>query len=370
MAKDVDINGFWSIKGNPVTKEGVFPYTGKQIDFNGSLGLEPNKLYNVYRPAAELSKEETLESFNGVPLIDDHEMVGEGCTPYDDRAAAGVLMNPRLSETNAGMIVGDFKIFSEKLKNLIQQGKKALSLGYRCTYDAVKGIWQGQTYDFIQRNMFGNHVALVNEGRMGSSVRVYDHKATVFDSIEAIEPITEGKNAMTEAEEKAKKEAEEKAAAESKAADEAAEAEKKAKEEAEAKDAEPAEEEKQEESEAKDCNDEDETKEEAKEEKKADSMDSAAAIKAAVIQLAERDALVKQVQPLVGAFDTAAMLSADDVAVYACSKLKLDAGKGEAKAMIKGFLAGKAGSGMSFAQDAAPKSGKDAALEKYLKGEK
>lgn len=366
MAKDVDINGFWSIKGNPVTKEGVFPYTGKQIDFNGSLGLEPNKLYNVYRPAAELSKEETLESFNGVPLIDDHEMVGEGCTPYDDRAAAGVLMNPRLSETNAGMIVGDFKIFSEKLKNLIQQGKKALSLGYRCTYDAVKGIWQGQTYDFIQRNMFGNHVALVNEGRMGSSVRVYDHKATVFDSmpIEVTEPITEGKSAMTE---------EEKKAAEQQAAEESARLVRIAAEEAEAKvrtaAAEAAAKAAQEEADRQKALDEAaEAEKKAKEEaEKSAAMDSA--VKSAVIQLAERDALVKQVQPLVGAFDTAAMLSADDVAVYACSKLKLDAGKGEAKAMIKGFLAGKAGSGMSFAQDAAPKSGKDAALEKYLKGE-
>jgi len=84
--------------------------------------------------------------------------------------------------------------------------------------------------------------------------------------------------------------------------------------------------------------------------------------------IAERDGLVKQVTPLIGTFDHATM-TADQVAEYACTKLKLQAGKGESKAMIKGFLAGRSGSGPVFGMDAAPKSGEDAALKKYLKGE-
>jgi len=367
MAKEVDINGFWLIEANPVTKEGVFPYTGAQIDFSGSLGLDPAKIYNVYRPAAELFKEETLKSFNGVPLIDEHEMIGDGCTGYDDRPAGGVLFNTA-PESSTGTMLGDFKIFSESLKDKIEQGKKELSLGYRCCYEFMRGLFKGQPYDFIQKNIVGNHVALVDKGRMGSSVRVYDSKTMVFDSMEAIKPITKGTDAMTE-EEKAKKEAEEKAAAEAKAADEAAkqkamddaaEAEKKAKEEAEAK----------KEQEAKDSAEaEEKAKKDAEEAEKAKGSAMDSAIKAAVIMLSERDALVKQVQPLVGAFDHSVMTSADEVADYACKKLKLQAGKGESKAMLKGFLAGRSGSGIAYGMDAAPKSGKDAALDKYLKGE-
>jgi hypothetical protein len=37
--------------------------------------------------------------------------------------------------------------------------------------------------------------------------------------------------------------------------------------------------------------------------------------------------------------------------------------------MIKGFLAGRSGTGAAVVMDAAVKSGKDAALDKYLKGE-
>lgn len=364
MAKHIDPNGFWTIEGNPVTKEGVFPYTGSQIDSDGTYGLEPNKLYNVYRPASELTNPDTLKSLNGIPFIDEHTMIGEGCTKYDDRPAGGILFNSRPAESGGGTVVGDFRIFSEDLMDSIEEGKKELSLGYYCKYKPTRGIFDGLPYDFVQTGIIGNHIALVEKGRMGSSVRVYDSRQMVFDSMEVVKPANKGTDTMTD-EENAKKEAEEKAASEAKAKeaadqkamDDAAEAEKKAAEEAEAKkkaDAEQA---------AKDCAKDAEAKEE--ESKKA-AMDSA--IKAAVIQLSERDELVKQVLPLVGAFDTAAMTCAEDVAVYACSKLKLEAPKGSAKVLLTGYLAGRSGQEKQFAMDTAPKSGKDAVIEKYLAG--
>ena len=51
--KQVDHNDFWYIKDNPLSKVGVFPYLGKQI----SSELEPDKIYQVYRPAEELLSE-------------------------------------------------------------------------------------------------------------------------------------------------------------------------------------------------------------------------------------------------------------------------------------------------------------------------
>ena len=89
MSKIIDENGFWLIENNPISKEGVFPYLGKTI----SPELEPNKIYNVYRPFEELSNVETVKSFNAVPFINNHEMIGDGFTPYDERTADGVLVN-------------------------------------------------------------------------------------------------------------------------------------------------------------------------------------------------------------------------------------------------------------------------------------
>lgn len=175
MVKQVDDNGFWKIENNPVSKEGVFPYLGEQI----SSDLEPKKIYMVYRPAAELSNPDTVASFNAVPFIDEHEMIGDGFTKYDNRPAGGVLYNVKADN---GVLLGDFKIYSEKLKDEIANGKKELSLGYLCDYELSRGVWNGQRYDAIQKNIRGNHVALVNKGRMGADVRVYD-KSITMDSL-------------------------------------------------------------------------------------------------------------------------------------------------------------------------------------------
>lgn len=176
MSKIIDDNGFWLIENNPISKEGVFPYLGKTI----SPQLEPNKIYNVYRPFNEISKEDTLKSFDGVPFINGHEMIGENFTPYDQRHADGVLMNVKADN---GMLFGDLKIFSEDMKSKIQAGKKELSLGYKCDYRLCKGVFNGVPYDAIQLNLRGNHIALVDKGRMGNDVRVYDNHYT-FDTLD------------------------------------------------------------------------------------------------------------------------------------------------------------------------------------------
>ena len=174
MSKQIDDNGFWLIEGNPVSKEGVFPYLGKSI----SPSLDPGEVYMVYRPYSELSSAETLKSFDGIPFIENHEMLGDGFTSTDTRTPQGVLMNCRAEN---GGLYGDLKIFSDAMKASIENGKKELSLGYKCNYRHEPGEWNGQHYDFVQTDLRGNHIALVDKGRMGSSVRVYDW---AFDALE------------------------------------------------------------------------------------------------------------------------------------------------------------------------------------------
>ena len=204
MSKQIDENGFWLVEDNPVSIEGVFPYLGKTIDKR----LEPDRIYQVLRPFEELSNPETLKSFDGIPFIDDHEMLGEGFTPVDKRPAAGVMMNPRAEN---GTLRADLKIFSEGLKDKIAGGKKELSLGYQCTYELRRGVWNGQPYDAIQRNVRGNHIALVDQGRMGAGVRVYD-RAITCDALDITKEITSPANQkenkpMAEEEKDLKKEA-------------------------------------------------------------------------------------------------------------------------------------------------------------------
>ena len=177
-AREYDLNGWPEIKGNPISKVGVFPYSGAQI----SPDLEPDRIYYVYRPEEELSNPETIDSFRLLPWTDEHAMLGdgEGLIPAENKGIQGVIGEDVYFAD--GYLKGNIKVFSESLAELIENGKRELSIGYRCEYDIESGIYNGVPYDAIQRNIRGNHLALVDEGRSGSDVAVLDHLKITFDS--------------------------------------------------------------------------------------------------------------------------------------------------------------------------------------------
>lgn len=189
-----DGSGLTVLKANPISIEAVLQYSGKAIDPSGKRGLDPKKFYGVFRSAWELSDPKTIESFNGCPLIDEHEMVGEGAKKVDERPADGCIYNVRMSRDLAGVLIADIKIYTDSIRQKIKDGKVELSLGYRCRYVEQKGSFNGVPYDFIQTDLRGNHIALVKHGRCGSGVRVYDSSEAMdadevltFDSLEEVE---------------------------------------------------------------------------------------------------------------------------------------------------------------------------------------
>ena len=176
-ARNYDINGWPEIKNNPISKVGVFPYMGSSIG-----APDPDKVYMVYRSEEELSNTETLNSFKLVPWVDDHEMLGQvehGMMPPEEKGIAGVTGEDVYYKD--GKIYANLKLFSESQADLIESGKKELSLGYRCDYEPQTGTFNGDYYDYIQTNLRGNHIASVDEGRMGKEVAVLDNNDVVFN---------------------------------------------------------------------------------------------------------------------------------------------------------------------------------------------
>lgn len=193
MSKIVDSNSFWEIKHNPISKVGVFPYLGRSI----SDECEPDKIYYVFRSADTLRASESTWDNPPKPFINDHEMLGEGFSKIDDRPVQGVIHNPSFE---GDVLYADISVYSESLKDAIANGKKELSLGYFCKYRKEKGVYKGQAYDYVQEDMVGNHIALVDNGRCGSDVKVFDSKCTMDSldvEIEKIEELkTETEDAM------------------------------------------------------------------------------------------------------------------------------------------------------------------------------
>lgn len=197
----IDQNGYRRQTANPISMVGVFPYTGESIDYDGALGLEKKKIYYVFRPPEELFAKDALDSFNGLPIIIGHTMLGKDFTKVDDRNADGCIYNVRQSLDMPEYLIGEFTIYTEKMKNLLARGGiKDLSLGYRCQYVPCEGIYNGMQYQFKQVNLRGNHLALVEHGRCGSSVCVCD-QALTFDQLpEEIQMETDAKKEATQAE--------------------------------------------------------------------------------------------------------------------------------------------------------------------------
>lgn len=179
-ARIPDRNGWFEIPGNPLAKTGVFDYIGKSIN-----APDPNKMYKVYRPIEELASPETINSFRLVPLINDHRMLGDAtpdAVPAEQKGVHGVIGDQIFFDPDTNTLRGNLKVFSDNLKRTIDAGKVELSLGYLAKYEYAPGIYNGISYDYVQRNIRGNHIALVEAGRMGSDVAVMDENLVVtFD---------------------------------------------------------------------------------------------------------------------------------------------------------------------------------------------
>lgn len=181
-ARQTDINGFVTIAGNPISKVGVFPYSGAQI---GLTGADAERIVMVYRPAEELADPECIESFKLLPFVDEHAMLGSedvGGMPAERKGVHGMIGEDVYFD--APYLRGNLRIVSESLKSAIHNGKIELSPGYRCAYELTPGVFDGQKYDAIQRRIRGNHLALVEEGRTGPDVSVLDRMTFTIDAKE------------------------------------------------------------------------------------------------------------------------------------------------------------------------------------------
>ena len=172
----VDINGWITIKDNPILKAGIFPYLGSEIGQG-----EPTRVYKVLRSEEELSKPETIKSFELVPLINEHFVLGELGTDTDDKSIDGIVGESIYFE--APYLKSNIKVFGKHIKKLIEVGKIELSAGYSCKYIPVEN---NPDYDFIQTDIRANHLALVEAGRNGSDVAVQDALKFTLDSKELL----------------------------------------------------------------------------------------------------------------------------------------------------------------------------------------
>jgi hypothetical protein len=176
-----DSNGWYEIKRNPISRVGVYDYLGIEIG-----APDPHKIYKVRRSTNELSSKSCLDSFKMIPIVDKHDMIGpnKGSMSAEDKGIGGVTGQEIIFDD--GYMLANIKVYSDKMADQVNAGINELSCGYSCDYVARPGTDFGQAYDYDQINIRGNHVAVVEQGRMGKSVKVLDQQIFTLDSAELI----------------------------------------------------------------------------------------------------------------------------------------------------------------------------------------
>lgn len=182
-ARIIDDNGWINVEGNPISKVGVFDYLGSEIPG----APDPDKIYQVYRPAEELSRPETLESFKLIPFINNHTWLGaEGANP-GDVGVDGIVGEKVYFDYP--YLKANLRVFSDEMKQELESGRTQLSPAYKYDVEHAPGVFEGQPYQYVQRNLrCGNHLARVDEGRTGPDVAVMD---------QAINQNSDGEKTMT-----------------------------------------------------------------------------------------------------------------------------------------------------------------------------
>ena len=135
-----------------ITHTGKFPYLDK----------ETKRVVIEARLDADVFDPKSMESFTLKPITNDHPKTKDGLIDANTIKQYQVGMTGSNVRRDGDNLLIDMVITDKDTINLIKKGKKALSCGYRC--DTIEAP-VGSGADYIQTNIIGNHVSLVNKGR-------------------------------------------------------------------------------------------------------------------------------------------------------------------------------------------------------------
>lgn len=135
--------------------------------------LQDGKEWREYRPPEEVFSQASLESWDDLAVTALHPSEPVGPSNWG-LVAKGHVDDP----TRDGSFLAATCVVKDAATiQAIQEGKLVeVSCGYFMDIDLTPGVSpEGETYDAIQRNIVGNHVALgpIDWGRAGNDVRLY-----------------------------------------------------------------------------------------------------------------------------------------------------------------------------------------------------
>ncbi len=143
-----------------VTRTGIFLYTNA----DGSIRRElrhPDDVWN----------EDSIASMELIPITNNHP--DEKLVNAKNFKDLAIGFTGEHIKKDGEFILANLVITDQNGVDWIQnQGRKELSLGYTVDLYEEKGTYNGDAYDYRQKNIRYNHLAIVNSARAGSDARI------------------------------------------------------------------------------------------------------------------------------------------------------------------------------------------------------
>lgn len=167
--RSIDESGHLRIAKTVISKAQVDPYFGREIPGFDAMGLDPDRIYQMLRDPAELEK--SAPTAKGKQTLFKHIYV-DSKTP-EKELTVGAIGSDVMYED--GKLYADLIFWDDEAIALIQSGKME-QLSYSYYFDPVMtpGDFEGVAYDGVMRNIHGNHLALVERGRIGRDAVISD----------------------------------------------------------------------------------------------------------------------------------------------------------------------------------------------------
>jgi hypothetical protein len=169
--RSYDADGRLHVTRANISKAAINPYLGREIPGYRELGLDPDKPYRLLRDPEEMAR--AVGTFNNLPILSTHRPVSADAHPPE----LVIGSTGTDAEFSAPYLTNSLVFWPRSAIEAIESNeRKQLSCAYRYVPDMTPGTYQGERYDGVMRDLCGNHLALVRDGRAGADVVVGDER--------------------------------------------------------------------------------------------------------------------------------------------------------------------------------------------------
>ena len=182
--RSYDPDGRLHVSASNISKANICPYAGREIPGWRALGLDPDRVYSLLRDPDELAA--AAETFNNLPVLSEHVPV---TALAEDSHRPDIVVGSTGTDAafDGEYLTNSLVIWAKpSIEGIETDEKRELSSAYRYRADMTPGNYEGVAYDGVMRDIVGNHVALVFEGRAGPDVIVGDEKPMALKSKQAL----------------------------------------------------------------------------------------------------------------------------------------------------------------------------------------